>query len=70
MIVEVQSQKIIIVIAQDILNWVRKMECPKCGGIMIYNKQRDKLFCLNCFYERLPNDRKCKTVLHFRVNDE
>lgn len=43
------------------------MECPKCGGIMIYNKQEDKLECLSCFYKRLPNDRIKK--IKNRIND-
>lgn len=42
------------------------MECPKCGGIMIYNKRTDKLECLSCFYKRSPNDR----IKRFRFNDE
>ena len=33
------------------------MGCPKCGGIMLYNKQKDMLVCLSCFYQRMPNDR-------------
>jgi len=45
------------------------MTCPKCGGIMIYNKQKDILNCLSCFYRKIPNDRVKKVKKYIGVTE-